>query len=181
MTSEVQSQPAADPWWLLWLVSGVVSVLIGLALVFFREESLTLIGFLIGLWILFAGIIRFLVALFGGDTEGRWLLAIIGILGVALGIIVMSNPTETIAVIAIIVGIFWIIFGLVDVFRGITRSDMPNRWWSVLGGLIAFVAGVLLVFWTEPTVVVLALLAGIYLIIMGILEVVAAFQIKAAA
>jgi Short repeat of unknown function (DUF308) len=169
---------SADPWWMLWLVAGVVSVLIGIALIFWREESLSFVGFLIGLWILFAGVIRFLVSLFGGEREHRWLLAIVGIVGIALGIIVMRNPTETIGVIAIIVGIFWVIFGLIDVFRGFTDTEMADRWWAVLGGIIAAGAGVLLVFWTEPTVMVLALLAGIYLIIQGALEIIAAFRIK---
>lgn len=181
MTMEMESRTTQDPWWMLWLVAGVISVLIGIALVVFREESLSFVGFLIGLWILFFGIVRFLIALFGDEGEGRWLLAIIGILGIALGVIVMKNPTETIGIIAVIIGIFWIIFGLIDVFRGVTRSDMPDRWWAVLGGLIAAGAGILLVFWTEPTVMVLALLAGIYLIIQGVLEIIASFTIKSAA
>ena len=46
--------------------------------------------------------------------------------------------------------------------------------------MLAAAVGVLLVFWTEPTVMVLALLAGIYLIIQGIFEIVAAFRIKSA-
>jgi uncharacterized membrane protein HdeD (DUF308 family) len=180
MENEMDVRSSADPWWMLWLVAGVISVLIGIALIWWREESLSFVGFLIGLWILFAGIVRFLVSLFGGEREHRWLLAIVGIVGIAVGVVVMKNPTETIGVIAIIVGIFWLIFGLIDVFRGITNTALPDRWWAVLGGLIAVGAGVLLVFWTEPTVMVLALLAGIYLIIQGIIEITAAFRINSA-
>ena len=101
-------------------------------------------------------------------------------LGIALGIIVMKNPSETIGIIAVIIGLFWIVFGLVEVFQGVTNSNLPGRWWTVLGGVVAAGAGVLLVFWTEPTVLVLALIAGIFLIIEGVLEIIAAFQVKAA-
>jgi len=179
MRMELEETTAAD-WWWLYLVTGVVSLLIGAALVWFREETLTFIGILIGLWILFFGIIRFLLALFGGESEGRLMLAVVGVLGIALGIIVMKNPTETIGIIAVIIGLFWIIFGLIDVFQGVTTSDMPGRWWTVVGGLVAAAAGVLLVFWTEPTVMVLALIAGILLIIEGVLEIIGAFKVKAA-
>ena len=179
MRIELEETTAAD-WWWLYLVTGVVSLLIGAALIWFREETLTFVGILIGLWILFFGIIRFLIALFGGESEGRFMLAVIGVLGIALGIIVMKNPTETIGIIAVIIGLFWIIFGLIDVFQGVTNSDLPGRWWTILGGAIAAAAGVLLVFWTEPTVMVLALIAGIFLVIEGIVEIIAAFQVKAA-
>ena len=175
----MEETTAAD-WWWLFLVAGVVSLLIGAALIWFREETLTFVGIMIGLWILFFGIIRFLLALFGGESEGRVMLAVVGVLGIALGIIVMKNPTETIGIIAVIIGLFWIVFGLIDVFQGVTNSDLPGRWWTVLGGVVAAGAGVLLVFWTEPTVLVLALIAGIFLIIEGVLEIIAAFQVKAA-
>ena len=178
MRIEMEETPAAD-WWWLYLVTGVVSLLIGATLIWFREETLTFVGILIGLWILFFGIIRFLLALFGGESEGRLMLAIVGVLGIALGIIVMKNPTETIGIIAVIVGLFWIVFGLVEVFQGVTNSDLAGRWWTVLGGAVAAGAGVLLVFWTEPTVMVLALIAGIFLVIEGVLEIIAAFQVKA--
>ncbi len=179
MRIEMEETTAAD-WWWLFLVTGVVSLLIGAALIWFREETLTFVGIMIGLWILFFGIIRFLLALFGGESEGRVMLAVVGVLGIALGIIVMKNPTETIGIIAVIIGLFWIVFGLIDVFQGVTDSDLPGRWWTVLGGVVAAGAGVLLVFWTEPTVLVLALIAGIFLIIEGVLEIIAAFQVKAA-
>ncbi len=179
MRMEMEETTAAD-WWWLFLVTGVVSLLIGAALIWFREETLTFVGIMIGLWILFFGIIRFLLALFGGESEGRVMLAVVGVLGIALGIIVMKNPTETIGIIAVIIGLFWIVFGLIDVFQGVTNSDLPGRWWTVLGGVVAAGAGVLLVFWTEPTVLVLALIAGIFLIIEGVLEIIAAFQVKAA-
>lgn len=178
MRIEMEETTAAD-WWWLYLVTGVVSLLIGAALIWFREETLTFVGILIGLWILFFGIIRFLLAIFGGESEGRLMLAIVGVLGIALGIIVMKNPTETIGIIAVIVGLFWIVFGLVEVFQGVTNSDLAGRWWTVLGGAVAAGAGVLLVFWTEPTVMVLALIAGIFLVIEGVLEIIAAFQVKA--
>lgn len=170
---------ARTVWW-MFLVSGVISLFFGLALIFFNDESLELIGFVIGLWILFFGIIRFLVSLFGGDSDGRWLMAIVGVLGIVLGIVVIRNPTETIAIIALIVGIFWIISGLIDVWRGITNGELSERMWVIMGGLIAIAAGALLVFWPEVSVKVLALIAGIFLLIDAVIQIITAFRIKAA-
>jgi uncharacterized membrane protein HdeD (DUF308 family) len=165
-------------WW-IFLVSGVVSLLIGAALLIWPDKTVTVVASLIGLWILFFGVIRFVVSLFGGDTDSRWPMLIVGVLGIVLGIVVMRNPTETIEALAIIIGIFWVITGLMDVWRGLS-NDFPERWWVAFGGLVAAGFGTALILWTEVTVTILAVIAGVFLLIEGVIEIIAAFQIKSA-
>ncbi len=164
-------------WWLL-LISGILSILIGAALLFWPGKTLTVVGFLVGIWMLFFGIMRFLVALFGGDTDGRWVLMIVGVVGIVLGIVVMRNPAETIAIIVLIAAIFWIISGLVDVFRGIGDSAMESRGWVIAGGALAVAAGAVVLLWPAASVLVLAIIAGVFFVIDGVLEIVAGLQIK---
>lgn len=165
-------------WW-IFLVSGLVSVVIGAALLFWPDKTLSVVAWLIGLWIFFFGIIRFLVSLFGGDTDSRWPMLIVGVLGIVLGLVVMRNPTETIALIAIISGVFLIIAGLLDVWRGLT-NDFPERWWVAFGGIVSAGFGAALIFYTEITVTILAVIVGVFLLIEGVIEIIASFQIKAA-
>jgi uncharacterized membrane protein HdeD (DUF308 family) len=164
-------------WWLL-LISGIVAILIGAALLFWPGKTLTVVGFLVGFWMLFFGIMRFLIALFGGDTDGRWVLMIVGVVGIALGIVVMRNPSETIAVIILIAAIFWIVSGLVDIFRGIGDGDMENRGWVIAGGALAVAAGAVVLLWPAASVLVLAIIAGVFFIIDGVMQIVAGFQVK---
>jgi uncharacterized membrane protein HdeD (DUF308 family) len=166
-------------WW-LFLVSGLLSIVIGGALVFWPGKTLSVVGWLIGFWMLFFGILRIVMALFGGKVDGRWIVLIVGIVGVALGIVVMKNPAETIGIIALIAAIFWIISGIIDVFRGITDGDMPSRGWVIFGGLAAIGAGAILLLWPAATVTVLAIIAGIFFLIDGVLQIMAGFEIKKA-
>ncbi len=166
-------------WW-LFLVSGLLSIAIGGALVFWPGKTLTVVGWLIGFWMLFFGILRIVMALFGGKADGRWVILIVGIVGVALGIVVMKNPAETIGIIALIAAIFWIISGIIDVFRGITDGDMPSRGWVIVGGLAAIGAGAILLLWPAATVTVLAIIAGIFFFIDGVMQIMAGFEIKKA-
>ena len=166
-------------WWLL-LLSGILSIFIGGALLLWPGKTLTVVGFLIGLWMLFAGIMRFLIALFGGDTDGRWVILFVGIVGIVLGIVVMRNPTETIAIIVLIAVIFWIITGLVDIFRGISDSGMENRGWVIFGGVIAALAGAVVLMWPSASVLVLAVIAGVFFIVDGIMQIIAGFQLRSA-
>jgi len=166
-------------WWLL-LISGVVSILLGGALLFWPGKTLTVVGFLIGLWMLFAGVLRFLIALFGGDTDGRWVILVVGIVGIVLGIVVMRNPSETIAIIVLIAAIFWIITGLVDVFRGISDSGMESRGWVIFGGVVAALAGAIVLLWPAASLLVLAVIAGVFFIVDGILQIIAGFRVRSA-
>jgi len=166
-------------WWLL-LISGLFGVFFGALLLFWPGKTLTVAGFLIGIWMLFFGIMRALVALFGGESDGRWVLFIVGIIGIVLGIVVVKNPAETIGIIVLIAAIFWIISGLIDVFRGITDGDMVARGWVIVGGILAVLAGAIVLLWPAASITVLAIVAGIFFIVDGVMQVVVSFQIKTA-
>ena len=80
----------------------------------------------------------------------------------------------------LIAAIFWIITGLVDVFRSISDSDMENRGWVIAGGVIAILAGAVVLLWPAASVLVLAIIAGIFFIVDGILQIISGFQVKSA-
>ena len=100
------------------------------------------------------------------------------IVGVVLGVVVLKNPTATIGVIVLITAIFWLISGMVDLFRGITNSSLPDRGARIAFGALAAALGVVVLVWPAPTVLVFAVLAGIYAVFFGILEIVSAFALK---
>ncbi len=164
-------------WWLL-LVSGIIGVVIGGLLIFWPGATITVVTAIVGFFMIVTGVIRFFVAVFDSHAQDRWLIAIAGILGIALGVIVMKNPEGTIKVIALIVAIFWLISGLVDFFRGLTNSQLPDRSLRITFGLMSALFGVVILMWPAITVGVFAILVGIYAVFFGVLEIVAAFQIK---
>lgn len=164
-------------WWLL-LISGIIGVVIGGLLIFWPGATITVVTSIVGFFMIVTGVLRFFVAVFDSRAEDRWLMAIAGIIGIVLGVIVMKNPEGTIKIIALIVAIFWLISGLVDFFRGLTNSHLPDRTLRIVFGLISVLFGVVILVWPAITVAVFAVLVGIYAVFFGILEIIAAFQIK---
>jgi uncharacterized membrane protein HdeD (DUF308 family) len=173
------SEDLKKGWWLP-LISGIVGVLIGGLLIFWPGPTITVVTAIVGFFMIATGVVRFFVAVFDSHAQDRWLMAIAGIIGIVLGVIVMKNPEGTIKVIALIVAIFWLISGLVDLFRGLTNAALPDRSLRIVFGVMSALFGVVILVWPEITVGVFAVLMGIYSVFFGILEIIAAFQIKKA-
>ena len=164
-------------WWVL-LIFGVLSMLIGALLIFWPGATLTVVTTIVGLFMIIVGVVRFFMAIFGSSVDNRWLLALIGIIGVVIGIIVMRNPETTIKVIVLVTAIFWVVLGMVDFFRGLTDANLPDRGLRIGFGALTALFGVVLLVWPDVTVTVFAVLVGIYIVVLGIFEVIAAFQLK---
>jgi uncharacterized membrane protein HdeD (DUF308 family) len=159
---------------------GVLSIGLGLLLIFWPQATIRTITTIVGLFMIITGLVRFFVAVFDSDSNERWLLVFSGIIGVVLGVIIMKNPELTIKVIVLVTAIFWLISGMVDVFRGIANAYLPDRSLRIVFGALTALFGVIILVWPEITVGVFAVLMGFYTVFFGLIEIVAAFQLKKA-
>jgi uncharacterized membrane protein HdeD (DUF308 family) len=118
------------------------------------------------------------VSAFAHDTTSPGWTGFVGILGIIIGIVVLRNPFETVAVLAALLGVVWIIGGIIQVIGSIADRSADHRWLGALGGLLSVVAGIVVVSWPAPTVTVIAWISGIYLIVFGLFLCVSAFQLR---
>ena len=106
---------------------------------------------------------------------------LVGILGMVAGVAVVRHPFETVAVLATILGIVWIVSGSVDIISAIADSRLDDRGLFGLMGLLSLVAGITVVSWPGPTVTVIAWVAGIYVVVFGLTTVFGAFRMRSIA
>ena len=108
-------------------------------------------------------------------TWGWWLLVLVGVLSITAGVIVLFKPGESLATLAVIVGIFMLVDGILEIassfFRGTT-----NRGLVALFGVITAIVGVLLIRHPIAGVAAVALLIGLWLITIGVIRFVTAFE-----
>lgn len=164
-------------WWLL-LVMGAASVVLGGLLIFWPGKTVTVVAIVIGLYMLLFGVIRFVAALFDSNMEARWFQAFLGVVGVVLGFVVMRQPEGAIALIVLLTGLFWVIGGLVDLFRAFGDRSLPDRGLRLALAVFSIVAGGVILLWPAATFLVLAIVGGVWLVIGGVMEIIAAFQVK---
>ncbi|HET7379900.1 MAG TPA: DUF308 domain-containing protein [Gaiellales bacterium] len=108
--------------------------------------------------------------------SGLWWLTLgLGVLSVIAGIVVLARPGGSLATIAVITGIFVVIDGIVALVAALSRST-ESRGLAALIGVLNLVVGVLLIRHPIGGVVAIALFVGIWLIAMGAVRFVLAFD-----
>src|SRR5690348_10720429 len=109
------------------------------------------------------------------STWAWWLLMLVGLVGIAAGVIVLAKPSNSLATLAVIAGVFILVDGIFDLVASFA-SRTANRGTVALLGVLDIVVGVLLIRHPIGGVLVIALLIGIWLIAVGLVRLVAAFD-----
>jgi uncharacterized membrane protein HdeD (DUF308 family) len=112
---------------------------------------------------------------FRSATGGWWLLALVGVLSIAAGIIILLKPSDSLATLAVIAGIFLLADGILELVASLMHGTQSRGSLALLGVLTAIV-GVLLIRHPIGGVAAIALLIGIWLIAIGVLRIIAAFE-----
>jgi uncharacterized membrane protein HdeD (DUF308 family) len=108
-------------------------------------------------------------------TGGWWMLALIGVLSIAAGIVILIKPGDSLATLAVIAGIFLLLDGILELAASLMHGTHSRGTLALLGVLTAIV-GVLLVRHPIQGVAAVALLIGIWLIAVGVVRLIAAFE-----
>ena len=102
-----------------------------------------------------------------------WLFVIYGLAALGIGIFFVISPHETLSVFTVIAGIVLVVDGVIAVIRSIT-GELENRGLLALVGVISVVAGLVLIKHPFNSLVVLALIIGLWFVIVGGIRFVAA-------
>lgn len=164
--------------WQTTLFLGVATVILGLIVSFHPSGSLNVIAVLVGILMIISGIFD-LIRVFDGAEQHRVWLGIAGLLYVVIGVVLIRHLHLTVAFIGLIVGLTWIVQGLAALFGGVAGSREGRGWW-IFFGIVSLIAGIVVVADPISSVTVLAVLLGIWFIVLGLFEVVAAFIIRRA-
>jgi uncharacterized membrane protein HdeD (DUF308 family) len=108
-------------------------------------------------------------------TWSWWLFLLIGLVSIAAGVIVLTKPSDSLATLAVITGIFVLIDGIFDLIVSLSRQAV-NRGLTAVLGVVSVVVGVLLIRHPISGVLAVALLIGIWLIASGVVRLVRAFE-----
>jgi uncharacterized membrane protein HdeD (DUF308 family) len=108
-------------------------------------------------------------------TSGWWLLLLVGLLSIAAGVVILFKPSDSLATLAVIVGILLLIDGIVELVDSLFR-ETRNRGMVALFGVITAVVGVLLIRHPVGGATFVALLIALWFIAVGVIRFATAFD-----
>ena len=163
--------------WQATLFLGAVTVILGLIVSFHPTSSLNVIAVLLGILMIISGIFH-LIRVFDPRELHRVWLGIAGLLFVVVGVILIRHLHLTRSIIGLIIGITWIVQGLTALIGGLSGGVREGRAWWIVFGVISLIAGIVVTATPASSLNVLAVLLGIWFIIMGILEIIGGFLLR---
>ncbi|MFF5534365.1 HdeD family acid-resistance protein [Streptomyces cinerochromogenes] len=168
--------------WQVVLITGIGSLVLGVLVLVWPGASLLALGVLFGVYLVYSGILQ-LVSAFGTHraTSLRVLAFVSGALSILLGLFCFRGPMQSILLLALWIGIGWLFRGITQTLAALHDSRMPARGWQIFLGILTFVAGIVLIDSPFESVAVLTLVGGIWLVAVGIVEIVTAFGIRSRA
>lgn len=168
--------------WQAVLFAGIASLVLGVLVLVWPGASLVAAGVLFGLYLLVSGIFQ-LVSAFGTHVAAamRVMAFISGALSVLLGLFCFRGAMQSILLLALWIGIGWLFRGITQTVAALSDPDMPARGWQVFLGIVSALAGVVLIVSPFESVAVLTLVGGLWLLVVGMLEIITAFQVRSRA
>lgn len=152
---------------------GLVSAIMGLFLLLFPGSATSLFAICTGIAIIILAALILVEGLFlESDGVSRWGVFILGVLAILLGIIVIAAPGLLLIATGLVLGIFIVIFGVVEIFvaYSILEGLMVRLVLAILG-VVALLIGMVILLNPTAGIETITLLVGLYLIVMGMMRI----------
>jgi uncharacterized membrane protein HdeD (DUF308 family) len=167
--------------WKWKLVAGLLTVVLGGIVLAWPGPTILVASTLFGVYLLLTGFTELFLAFTLPRSAGtRVLLFITGALSLILAVLSFRHFGDGYAVLllSLWIGIGFIFQGVSEVAISIGEKNLPGRGWYAVLGIISVIAGFVVLVWPFDSIVVLAVVTGVWLVVIGVVQIVQAFQIR---
>ncbi|MEV0976379.1 DUF308 domain-containing protein [Streptomyces sp. NPDC049915] len=162
-----------------WLLGSAVTTLVpGILVLVWPDETLHVLAVLIGLYLVVTGCFRF-VAAFAREHGDRHTGLLVAVLFVLAGVLCLRHPLQTIAALSLITGAVWLVTGMLSAWTALAAKGMPHRGFVLGFSALAVVAGVVVLALPSESAVALTRLLGLWLVLLGVAELGLALALRA--
>jgi uncharacterized membrane protein HdeD (DUF308 family) len=160
------------------VVVGVLSIVAGILAIVYPDITLLAIALIAGINLLLLGALGLVDAIVSDDDGGgtRVLSGVLGLLGVIAGLVVMRRPGESLLAIILILGVWFVVSGLVDLIRALVVPG--GRAFRLLVAVADLALGGLILALPDVSLKTMAVLAGIAFIFRGVFAIVVGLRLR---
>jgi uncharacterized membrane protein HdeD (DUF308 family) len=162
--------------WSVLLLNGALLVVAGI-LIFSIHWTIRELATFIGALFILQGVVEALTT--GIDARVRRTNVVAGLLSIATGIAIIVWPGPGVLAVAIFLGAWLIVSGTLGITGALAaRRLLPDWWLLLIVGVLEIALGVLALAAPGATVAALITVAGIWAVVIGVMRIVIAFELK---
>ena len=165
--------------WQATVILGAVTLILGLIVSFHPGGSLNVVAVLLGITMICSGLFQ-LVRIFGRGEAHRVWLGISGLLLIVIGLVLIRHLHLTTALIGLFVGITWVVQGVTALIAGVAGGGGEGRGWWIAFGALSVIAGIVVTATPVTSLTVLAVLLGVWFIVIGFFQIIAGIMLRRA-
>jgi uncharacterized membrane protein HdeD (DUF308 family) len=168
-----------EVWWVL-LLRGIVTLLFGLVAISWPGITLVILVKIFALYVVVSGSISIILGLMGIGKKKTWWLDIIkGLIAIAIGLFALNHIGFTSVFLAVLIGVFAIIEGIVDLVSLYEyRKNIDHRFLLGLSGVISILFGIIIILNPIVATVIYIWVIGLMSLILGPVLIVMAFKAR---
>ena len=114
----------------LLMVSGIIAVIVGLVCLRAPQQTVALLGLILGLWWTFKGLIEMVRAVTGTVTTARGATFGLGLVTTAAGAFVLLDPQLSFTILLVVVEVWLFAFGFLTIAAALTERSEERRTFS---------------------------------------------------
>jgi uncharacterized membrane protein HdeD (DUF308 family) len=166
--------------WSAALVAAIGMIAVGILLLVWPGATLIVVAILIGAALIVTGLLRLVEGITARGESGGMRAAdiVIGILAVIVGLYALKHHALTVLVLALVVGVLWIVHGIGDLVVAASMGKAPGRGLRVITGLASLAAGLVILFWPGISLILLLTILGAWLLFYGLMLAILAFRLR---
>ena len=180
-TTTVEPSRLLPHMWKAAMAAGLLAVILGVLILAWPGISILVAAVLFGVYLLVIGGAQVFFALtLDVSAASRILLFISGAASLILAVLAFRHFGDAFAVLllAIWIGIGFILRGVATLVAAISDRALPGRGWQIFFGVISLLAGIVVLATPFPSIIMLAIVVGVWLVVGGVFEIVSAFIMR---
>jgi uncharacterized membrane protein HdeD (DUF308 family) len=162
-------------------MSGLLAVVLGVMVLAWPAITLLVAAIFFGAYLLVTGIAQVVFGFSLHVSAGsRVLLFVSGAAALILAVLCFRSLQQSILLLAIWIGVGFVFRGVATAVSAISDPTLPGRGWQIFIGAVSLLAGIVMLGSPIESLATLTLVVGVWLIVIGVFEVVSAFGIRSA-
>ena len=167
-------------WWIL-LLKGIVLVILSIYIFLNPDAAVIGLSIFIGIALVISGVFTTIASISYRKVVDNWKWYLVeGLIDSLLGLIILSAPGLTASIVAFVVGLWFLFYGITKVVASfeLRKNEITNWWVELVFGLLAMVFSFMIMFNPFAGAVTIALLLGTFFLFTGLFNIIFAFFLK---